>query len=422
MHSNPLLISIFALLLSGAARGEIFEVAGFAEKVKEAKIEPQHQSQWCWAASVQGLLANGGIPRTQEQIVFQTYKTLVNLPAADPRQLYTSLNSDSLTDKGHHCFVRSRYYWGSPSAEFMKQEIENNRPVMLWYRNPDGRGGHSILVFKISYRKVYGFPIVDHVEYFDPWPGKGIQRASREQLAPLVQVYFSVKVSVQQAEAENTAKGAEALEPFERAREIAHQLFTAEDAEAYDKIREDFSNSLKASLSADRIDREMTRARDSVGEFRRTGEPLISTQDNLTAYDVECTCEDGSACIRVVYDREKKICGLWIFPISEGDVERGKTTREIAFKLFQRDYGEVREKFADTLAGNLSTDAMDKVMVGVKNKVGSILSTGSPAASSHGEDRVFSLPCVCENGKVIVRVTFNGEDEVNGLWVLPVAP
>ena len=308
MKHIPFLLAVAAYGLSLATlHGEVFEVDGFAEKMKSAtEVSPQHQSQWCWAASIQAVLASSGIDRSQEQIVQETFGRLVNLPAADPRQLYAVLNNVTVDADGHRQCVSSRFYVGSPSATFLKEEISHNRPVIMWYANPGGQGGHSVVVYKIDYREVGALPVVDSVTYFDPWPSKGSQTATRMQLAPRVVVYFSVHVSTRTPGV--SGAGGE-VEHGERVREIAQLLFQGK----MDEVRKDFSATFAQQLTANQMGAVMSQLRTAVGNIKSTGEPSTSMQGTLTAYDVRCACQSGAVIVRVVYNDDQEVDGLWVF-------------------------------------------------------------------------------------------------------------
>jgi peptidase C39-like protein len=157
--------SFLVFAVSMMPRGSVFadeiEVSGFAEKLKDVenlKDAEQHASQWCWAASIQAVLAHGGIKRSQQDIVQETYGRVVNLPAYNPMQLYKSLNTIGRDSEGKTQYVASRFYQGSPSAAFLKEEISNNRPVIMWYVNPGGMGGIPLSFSRSITARLMDFP------------------------------------------------------------------------------------------------------------------------------------------------------------------------------------------------------------------------------------------------------------------------
>jgi hypothetical protein len=166
--------------------GREYEIPNFEEKAGDAK---QQTPVWCWAASIQAILAHYGITRTQEDIVRATFGRVVASVAADPRQLYNALVNNRFTDSSLE-ITRGRFFLGSPSGSFLISEITANHPVILWYTNPGG-GGHSVVAYGIEYD---GSQNVSVVEYFDPWDGEA-KSATRNDLAPRVVCYFAVRAA-----------------------------------------------------------------------------------------------------------------------------------------------------------------------------------------------------------------------------------
>ena len=69
--------------------------------VPAAAIGGQHLSQWCWAACIEMVFRCYGFAIPQEEIVRQTWGTIVNLPA-DPFLILANLNRPWIDQQGRH--------------------------------------------------------------------------------------------------------------------------------------------------------------------------------------------------------------------------------------------------------------------------------------------------------------------------------
>jgi Peptidase_C39 like family len=162
-------------------------VEDFEDKTSEAE---QEQSQWCWAASIQAVLAYYGIKREQRDIVRATYGTVVNLPARSPQQLYSVLNNFMLSDDDKIEIVRSNWGVGSLlTAQVLYRELEQDHPIIVWFRNGP-MSGHSVVIYEAHFDS-YGRPIT--VKIFDPWPGQGFKTIPAQPFGSEIEAFFTVR-------------------------------------------------------------------------------------------------------------------------------------------------------------------------------------------------------------------------------------
>ena len=97
-----------------------------------------------------------------------------------------------------------------------------------------------------------------------------------------------------------------------------------------------------------------------------------------------------------------------------------KTTKKIATLLKQEDYDAIHELFGDDLKGRLSPEMIENTMNQITAKTGAIESIGVAKRKAQGNGLVFGESlCTTENGKLLIQVQFNSEDEIVGLMVYP---
>jgi hypothetical protein len=188
-------VAIAAMTLSIVAPASAqLEVSGWVEIDAFPKSgTTQHMPQWCWAASLEMVFRHYGVDRTQEQIVVATYGALVNLPAFAPQQLYRTLNAVSFRRDGGVDVTVGQFGWGAPVPADLLEELRQDHPVVAWYRNPGGAGGHAVVVYGANYTTSPVGPIVNAIKLYDPWPGQGERVVPANALASAMSNYFVVR-------------------------------------------------------------------------------------------------------------------------------------------------------------------------------------------------------------------------------------
>ena len=84
----------------------------------------------------------------------------------------------------------------------------------------------------------------------------------------------------------------------------------------WEKTREDFNQTMRERLDADRIAAVWAQAVAMVGRCEHIGEPSARLLGNYTVVDVPLQCEAGELTGQVTYDGDGKVAGLFIRPAS----------------------------------------------------------------------------------------------------------
>src|SRR5579872_4056574 len=94
----------------------------------------QHNTNWCWAASIQMIFNYYGIDITQEQIVARSYGVSSTglLPdwTGNLEVITANLNNWSVDNGGRQYMVRAYCYPGPPTPAYLIQELSLKRPVL----------------------------------------------------------------------------------------------------------------------------------------------------------------------------------------------------------------------------------------------------------------------------------------------------
>jgi hypothetical protein len=140
-----------------------------ARQVVEADYDTQHQSEWCWAASLEMALRVEGHPISQKEIVVAAYGQPYNWPATSGT-IEDVANALTTDDNGNSInVVLNDIYDADPSAEIhhINGAFSRGHPVLL------GLPGHVVMLTGYSY---FGNGNQNQDSHFsagrvlDPWP------------------------------------------------------------------------------------------------------------------------------------------------------------------------------------------------------------------------------------------------------------
>jgi hypothetical protein len=121
----------------------------------------QHQSEWCWAASIAAVFAYYHHPVSQERIVDETYGDIVNLPGT-PQAILSSLNRPWVDDDGRPFRVSGDVYSANPSTA--ANDLAYDRPLII------GTLGHAMVLTGVQFVRNPGGGRVVAAYVRDPWP------------------------------------------------------------------------------------------------------------------------------------------------------------------------------------------------------------------------------------------------------------
>jgi hypothetical protein len=134
---------------------------------------PQHNSNWCWAASIQMIFNYYGIAITQEQIVARSYGVSSSglLPdwTGSLDVITANLNNWSVDNGGKQYTVRAYCYPGPPTPTYLIQELYLKRPVLIGYQSGPN-SGHIVVITACSYINTDNGPLIESIVVRDPWP------------------------------------------------------------------------------------------------------------------------------------------------------------------------------------------------------------------------------------------------------------
>jgi peptidase C39-like protein len=199
--------SLFALLIFTApmahAQDQQVIYVGIPGDQFSYFASPQHNSNWCWAASLQMIFNYYGINITQEQIVARSYGVESNgaIPNSrgDLKIITANLNNQGVDNNGRPYSVRAVFNRGAPDPAYLIQQLSLHRPVLIGYQcGPTS--GHAVVVTACTYIQTTYGPIIQSIQVRDPWPGEdnaakdGLEEYTGIDLANRIRAHWFIVV------------------------------------------------------------------------------------------------------------------------------------------------------------------------------------------------------------------------------------
>jgi hypothetical protein len=131
-----------------------------------AAADPQHLSNWCWAASIEMVFGYYGHQVSQDQIVRDAWGgNILNLPG-QPAQILGSLNRSWVDAQGRQFSVTADV--STANMVTAAQDLAQDMPLII------GTMGHCMVLTSLRYRRdQFGNGNVTLAIVRDPIPGRG---------------------------------------------------------------------------------------------------------------------------------------------------------------------------------------------------------------------------------------------------------
>ena len=213
------------------------------------------------------------------------------------------------------------------------------------------------------------------------------------------------------------AQAPQVPEDFKAGKEIAELL----GKEKMVEIRARFDTELAQQLSEASIKQAWQNALSTVGPFQNVVETKDLNTPQGDVVDSRCDCDRGAVTVRVAFNTSHKIIGLWVSPSLKASVkqdsEDSKSGKEVAELLGKEKISEIRARFDTALARQLSEAKIKEVWTGVLDTVGQFKNVAETKEFATPQGAVVDSRCDCDQGVVLVRVAFNADHKIIGLWV-----
>lgn len=195
--------------------------------------------------------------------------------------------------------------------------------------------------------------------------------------------------------------------------------------EDFAAIHKQFDANMKAAFTPEKLRatwREMAR---QLGAFKRLGEPQTLKDGPNEEYDVvmiKGEFERGKVNFIVAYNQARQISGLRVNLLAEeiADSARLKAAaKEVVDQLVRGEFTAVAGKFDGTMKAALPPEKLKEWLDSVSAQAGAYKRHVASQATKQLGFNVVDVRCEFERGELIIRVAFNQQQQIGGLYILP---
>lgn len=186
-------------------------------------------------------------------------------------------------------------------------------------------------------------------------------------------------------------------------------------------VRDQFSPDLKDSLTENEMRVEITELTRVAGAFQKQISQTARTMQGKPIYVSRCQFEKFKVELKLVFNDSNQITDVWLLPVSDLSPESMEAmAKEIPSLLRQERFDDVSSQFDDRMKAMMSTERLQESWLHVVSHLGPFKSIRT--ARKDPEFDAVDVRCEFENGPMIVRIAFDPEGKIGGLWMLPAEP
>jgi hypothetical protein len=162
-----------------------------------------------------------------------------------------------------------------------------------------------------------------------------------------------------------------------------------------------------------------------LGAFRRLGEPQMLKDGPNEEYDVVVIrgeFERGKVKFIVAYNQSRQISGLItnLLPEEVADSSQPKAAaKEVLDLLVRREFAALVEKFDSAMKDGLPVEKLKELWESVSVQAGAYKRHIASQATKQQGLIIVDVRCEFDRGDLVIRVAFNQQQQIGGLYVLP---
>jgi YD repeat-containing protein len=188
-------------------------------------------------------------------------------------------------------------------------------------------------------------------------------------------------------------------------------------------IRADMTPAVRSQLSEETLRSTWQLAMDDLGPLVRITAPVLESSNPAT-YLMPLHFRSGDANMRVTYDSSGAVIGVTLLSVGVEQLPTAPRALEAAARQVVDDmvsghFASVRNRFDATMTRKLSTAELASAWRQVAvDKHGGFVSTGGVTATAVRGNTVIDVFCTMHSGELKVRVAFDEQERISGLFLL----
>ena len=179
-----------------------------------------------------------------------------------------------------------------------------------------------------------------------------------------------------------------------------------------------FSPDLKDALTEDELEFAWNQLVRKSGLFQKQISQSSHAAHGVSVYVAKSQFENSKVELRLVFNDSDEIARISIDQVSDlSPASMEESAKAVANLLRQKNFDQVVERFNDDFKTDMGPFTLDMSWSHVVSHLGEFKSV--KLATKDPEFDVVDVSCQFENGDATVRVSFDPDGKISGLWLLP---
>jgi hypothetical protein len=222
-----------------------------------------------------------------------------------------------------------------------------------------------------------------------------------------------------QNQTEAQTKAQTKTQPRDDARLALARQVMAEMADGkMESVCNHFSPELKDALTPDELEFAWHHLIQRSGLFQKQISQTMHPAHGSSVYVSKSQFENSKVELRLMFDDSDEITRISIDQVSDlSPASMEESARTVADLLRQKDFDQVVARFDDDYKSDMGPYTLDMSWSHVISHLGEFKSV--KMATKDPELDIVDVSCEFENGNATVRVSFDPNGKISGLWLLP---
>ncbi|HEV2418029.1 MAG TPA: DUF3887 domain-containing protein [Terriglobia bacterium] len=200
--------------------------------------------------------------------------------------------------------------------------------------------------------------------------------------------------------------------------DLARQVMTALAAGKDAEVISHFSPELQSHLTEAQMQTAWSSITQRVGTFSKILKVVAEDVQGRPAVFVVSQFTHANATLTLFFDPQDEIQGIWITPNSTLTAQQMESAaRALVDQLSSGDYADVEQKFDSRMKSGLPVDKLTAVWNQALDRLGKF--SQILVAQKIGVIDTVDVRCSFAKRNAVLRVSFDADNNVGGLWILP---
>lgn len=190
-----------------------------------------------------------------------------------------------------------------------------------------------------------------------------------------------------------------------------------------------FDTAMHAAVNARKLAEIWKSIQVPIGPYQGQLGGKVAKEGGFDSVYVTCLFAKGTADIKLVFNSKGEMSGLWFLPANTVALsQKGTVVSEseaiplaisYADKLIHKDYEGMVAGFDGTMKSALTASTLKTTWEGLEKQAGAFKKRAGSRAVPLAGSQVVYVTCVFEKASLDIKIVFNTQKQISGLWIIP---